>query len=278
MELGLSTSVLGLRALPEGLAVFGALGIPWVEIHGYMPEEFDFSDAALVDATRRALDRYHLRLWSCHSPSGEAVDLASSDADLRLGSCAALEAAMRASADLGARIFVCDAARPHTDDSPAQADARRRLYADSLRVLLSGATRLGLRFVIENQPRGGARFVSPEDFLRLEGEYSLAGLGACWDTGHGWIAGQAPEVACRLGTRLATIHAHDNDGKGDRHWLPSRGGIAWAPFLTCLRRIGYSGPFMMELGPPDPRTPEAVERLAGDAVAVYRRLVEPGAG
>ncbi|TMI90240.1 MAG: sugar phosphate isomerase/epimerase [Bacillati bacterium ANGP1] len=278
MELGLSTSLLGPGALPEGLAVFGAAGVPWVEIHGYMPEEFDFSDAALIDATRRALERCHIRLWSCHSPSGEAVDLASSDADLRRRSRAVLEEAMRASAALGARIFVCDAARPHTGDSPAQADARRRLYADGLRVLLDGAARLGLRFVIENQPRGGARFVSPEDFLRLEGEYGLVGLEACWDTGHGWIAGQAAEAACRLGPRLATIHAHDNDGKGDRHWLPSKGGIAWAPFLACLRRIGYGGPFMMELGPPDPRTPEAVQRLVDDAVTVYHRLVEPGPG
>ena len=278
MELGLSTSLLGLRALPDGLAVFGALGVPWVEIHGYMPEEFDFGDASLVDRTRRALERYHLRLWSCHSPSGREVDLASSDDDLRLRSRALLEAAMRASADLGARVFVCDAARPHTDDSPAQSDGRRRLYADSLRALLDVAAPLSLRLVIENQPRGGARFVSPDDFVRLETDYGLGGLGACWDTGHGWIAGQAPEVACCLGTRLATIHAHDNDGQGDRHWLPSRGGIAWAPFLTCLRRIGYAGPFMMELGPPDPPTPDAVQRLASDAVAIYRRLVEPGPG
>jgi sugar phosphate isomerase/epimerase len=274
MEFGLSTSILGRRAIPEGLATLAAHGVPWVEIHGYMPEEFDFGDSALVDATRRTLDRHGLRLWACHSPAYQPLDVASSDADLRRRSCAAMEEAMRASVEMGARVFVCDAARLHSDDSPAEVDARRALYADSLRRLLVCASALGLRFVIENQPRGGARFVSPDDFLRLEADYALAGLGACWDTGHGWIAGQAPEAACRLGAHLATLHVHDNDGQRDHHWIPTSGGIPWEPFVSCLRRTGYAGPFMMELVAPEPRTPEAIRRSIGDAVTVYRRLVE----
>lgn len=275
MELGFSTSILGQRAIPDRLAILATHDVSWVEIHGYMPEEFDFSDSALVDATRRALDRHGLRLWACHSPAYQPLDLASSDADLRLRSSTVMEEAMRASVEMGARVFVCDAARLHSDDSSAQVDARRALYADSLRRLLAAASGLGLRFVIENQPRGGARFVSPDDFFRLEVDHGLGGLGACWDTGHGWIAGQAPEVACRLGASLATLHVHDNDGQRDRHWIPTTGGIPWGPFASCLRRIGYTGPFMMELVPPESRTPEAIRGAIDDAVAVYRRLVEP---
>jgi sugar phosphate isomerase/epimerase len=275
MELGFSTSILGQRAIPDGLAILAAHDIAWVEIHGYMQEEFDFSDSALVDATRRTLDRQGLRLWACHSPAYQPLDVASSDADLRLRSCTVMEEAMRASVEMGARVFVCDAARLHSDDSPAQVSARRALYADSLRRLLACASGLGLRFVIENQPRGGARFVSPDDFLRLVVDHALSGLGACWDTGHGWIAGQAPEAACRLGGSLATLHVHDNDGQRDRHWIPTTGGIPWGSFVSCLRRIGYAGPFMMELVPPESRTPEAIRRTIDDAVKVYRRLAGP---
>jgi sugar phosphate isomerase/epimerase len=273
MELGLSTSILGLRALPDGFAVLAAYGVPWVEIHGYVPEEFDFGDRALVAATKRALDGQGPRLWACHSPAYEPLDLASSEPDVRSRSRAAMQEAMRVSAELGARVFVCDAARLHAADSPEQVDARRGFYADNLRTLLDDASRLGLRFAVENQPRGGARFVSPEDFCRLEVEHGLTGLDACWDTGHGWIAGQGPETACRLGPRLATIHVHDNDGQRDRHWLPTAGGISWGPFVSCLRRIGYNGPFMMELAPPHPRTPEAVRQSIGEAVQVYQRLM-----
>jgi len=156
MELGLSTSVLGLRAVPDGLAAFAAHGVPWVEIHGYEREEFDFSDRALVAATKRTLARHGLRLWAVHSPAYAPLDLASSDADVRGRTCAAMREAMGVSVELGARVFVCDGARPHADDTPAQADARRRFYADSLRTLFDEGSASGLRFVIENTPRGAA--------------------------------------------------------------------------------------------------------------------------
>jgi hypothetical protein len=45
--------------------------------------------------------------------------------------------------------------------------------------------------------------------------------------------------------------------------------------VSCLRRIAYAGPFMMELVPPESRTPEAIRRTIDDAVKVYRRLAEP---
>ncbi len=57
MEFGLSTSVLGVRAMPGCLAILAEHGVRWVEIHGYTPEEFDFGNGALVEATRRACER-----------------------------------------------------------------------------------------------------------------------------------------------------------------------------------------------------------------------------
>jgi hypothetical protein len=54
MELGLSTSVLGVRALPDRLKILAAHGVSWVEVHGYTPEDFDFGDRALVEATADA--------------------------------------------------------------------------------------------------------------------------------------------------------------------------------------------------------------------------------
>lgn len=272
MKLGLSTSILGLHALPERLGIFAEHGVTLVEIHGYTLGEFDFSDRTLVDATKRALARHNLRLWTSHSPAYEPLDIATRDAALCARTIATMQEAMRASADLGASIFVCDAVRPQPED-PGERAARRSHYAESLRRLLHEAARCGLRLVVENHTRSAGLFVTPEDFLSLIADYELAGLGACWDTGHGWIKGQPPDVACRLGAHLATLHIHDNDGRRDRHQLPTRGGINWEAFVPCLRRIGYSGPFMMELAAPDPPTVEGIRRLVGDAVEVYRRLI-----
>ncbi len=44
MELGLSTSALGLHALPERLGIFAEAGVTLLEIHRYTLDEFDFGD------------------------------------------------------------------------------------------------------------------------------------------------------------------------------------------------------------------------------------------
>lgn len=275
MELGLSTSVLGVRALPDRLKILAAHGVSWVEIHGYTPEDFDFGDWALVEATRQSIDRYGLRVWSCHSPAGDPHDLASSNPDVRTRSLAVMHDAMRAAAHLGARVFVCDAVGLRPERAQGR-QARHARYAESLARLLDAAAGLGCRIAIENHTRDEALFVTPDDFLRLAAAPGLDTLGACWDTGHGWIEGQPPEAACRLGSRLVTLHIHDNDGRHDQHRLPWKGRIDWQPFIACLRRMRYRGPFMMELVPSAP-TVDRIDRLVRDAVDVCSRLLRAGA-
>jgi len=273
MELGLSTSMLGRYALPEQLAILGAEGIPWVEIHGYAREEFDYFDRDLVRATAAALQRWDLRLWACHSPAGGTLDVAAEEKEVRQHSVEVLRQTIRVAADLGARVVVCDASR----EVPRDWRRRRRqaLLADSLQRLLEEADRARVRLVIENH-QWWALFETPEDFHELVAAYTLPGLGACWDTGHGWLAGHPPESACRLGAHLLTVHLHDNDGRRDLHLLPTEGSMAWEALVAGLREVGYAGPFMMELAPPNHPTDEAISDLVRRAHDVYRRLVAAG--
>lgn len=275
MHLGLSTSVLGLRALPEGLALLAECrtdGAPWVEIHGYVTEEFDYADARLVAATARALARHGLRLWSCHSPAGPPLDVTALDREVVATSLQVMRQAMQAAADLGAQVFVCDAMgrSPQTSEERA---ARQAVLAANAARLQEDADRLGLRLVIENHSWPEAVFKTPQDFLALAGRPGLDRLGACWDTGHGWITGQAPHTAARLGARLVTLHVHDNTGERDLHLVPMEGTAPWEGFVPVLRAAGYDGPLMFELGPPHPATPEAVRAVLRRAVAAYRRLL-----
>ncbi len=270
MELGLSTSMLGRHALPERLDILAEEGIPWVEIHGYAREEFDYFDRKLVRATAAALRRWELRLWACHSPAGGALDVAAEEEEVRQHTVEVLRQTIRVAADLGARVVVCDAAR----EAPRDSRRRRRqaLLADSLQRLLEEADRARVRLAIENH-QWWALFENPEDFHELVAAHPLPGLGACWDTGHGWLAGHPPETACRLGTRLLTVHLHDNDGRRDLHLLPTEGSMAWEPLVAGLREVGYAGPLMMELAPPDDATDEAVAHLARRARQVFHRLL-----
>ncbi len=272
MELGLSTSMLGRHALPDRLAILAAHDVPWVEIHGYAREEFDYFDWDLVQATGTALDRHGLRLWSCHSPAGRPLDVAAADEEVRRHTQDIVRQTMQVAADLGARVVVCDAVRRVSRD-PEERWPRQALLAESLQRLLEDAARLNIRLVIENH-QWWSLFEMPEDFHDLIATHPLPGLGACWDTGHGWLAGHQAETACRLGEHLVTVHLHDNDGREDLHLVPTEGRLTWEPLVPGLRRMGYQGPFMMELAPPNEPTDEAVERLAGRAIEVYRLLVK----
>lgn len=274
MELGLSTSMLGRHALPDRLAVLGSHGVPWVEIHGYAREEFDYFDWNLVRATGGALARHGLRLWCCHSPAGRPLDVAAEDEETRGHTVDVVRQTMRVAADLGARVVVCDAVRRVSRD-PEERQRRQNLLAGSLRELLEDAARLELRLVIENHP-WWSLFETPADFEELVAAYDLAGLGACWDTGHGWLSGHPAETACRLEAHLVTVHLHDNDGREDLHLVPTEGSLSWEPLVSGLQRIGYQGPFMMELAPPNELTDEAIEQLATRAREVYRLLTGGG--
>lgn len=270
LPLGLSTSILPPRALPEGLRYLGDASIPWIEIHGYNRDEFDFGNQHLVAATKEALARFGLQVWSCHSPAYEPLDLSSTDRAVREHTCTVIREAMRVSMQFTPRVFVCDAVAPPRERDTSS--ARRTLYAGSLQGLLTEARRLGIRLAIENHTDEWGLFVTPDDFLSLVATYGLEGLDACWDTGHGWIAGQPPAAAGRLGTHLVTLHVHDNDGREDLHRAPTRGSIPWNGFVETLRLVGYDGPFMMELVPPESCSPNAIRNAVREAIEVHRLL------
>ncbi len=272
MDFGLSTSILGRDALPQRLSIFASLGVPWVEIHGYATVEFDYFDWHLVRATAAALNRQGLRLWSCHSPAGRDLDIAGEEDEARRRATDAVRQCMKAAVDLGAPVVVCDAVRKVSRE-PAERRRRQALLAETLQDLLAEADLLGLRLVIENH-QWWSLFEFPADFHDLIAAHPLPGLGACWDTGHGWLAGHPAEAACDLGPHLVTLHLHDNDGREDQHLPPTEGALKWDALVPGLRRIGYRGPLMMELAPPADFSEDAIARLAARAAEVYRRLLE----
>lgn len=270
LALGLSTSILPRHALPDGLSYLANPSIPWIEINGYRPETFDFGNQHLVAATKSAVASFGLQVWSCHSPAYEPLDLSSTDRSLREHTCTVLRDAMRAATPLRPRVLVCDAVRPPQGSDTSS--ARRALFADSLHGLLDEAKRLGVCLAIENNTHKVGLFVTPDDFFGLVATYGLDDLRACWDTGHGWLSGQPPEVAGRLGPHLVTLHVHDNDGREDQHRLPMSGNVPWSGFRESLVSAGYHGPIMMELVPSDPCSPDAIRDLVRSAVEMHRHL------
>jgi sugar phosphate isomerase/epimerase len=120
---------------------------------------------------------------------------------------------------------------------------------------------LGLRIALENmRPRpdleaipnsvGNPRLgTTIEDLLTLIEAVGSELLGICLDTSHGHLAGLDLAQAVRVAApRLWALHISDNDGVGDLHLHPFYGRIDWLPFLAALREVGFTGPFLLEVG------------------------------
>jgi sugar phosphate isomerase/epimerase len=46
---------------------------------------------------------------------------------------------------------------------------------------------------------------------------------------------------------LVAAHVHDNRGRSDDHLVPFEGTIDWAGAMTAVQKVGYDGPFVLEL-------------------------------
>lgn len=83
----------------------------------------------------------------------------------------------------------------------------------------------------------------------------------CVDTGHGEVTGDDPVEMVRIaGDKLAVLHCHGTNGRGDLHtfpymWhFPSKGApmCNWEELMKALDEVGYQGNLNFEIGMPGP--------------------------
>ena len=124
---------------------------------------------------------------------------------------------------------------------------------------------------LENMPFTKLILSTPEQVLNFVKEFDSPHFRVCLDTGHAAVFGLSPADAVRLIGKewLACLHVHDNDGRGDFHWLPFRGIVDWADFSRALHEIGFEGSLSLETNvsgklPPAVR-PEWEKALAATA-------------
>ena len=72
-------------------------------------------------------------------------------------------------------------------------------------------------------------------------------VGFCYDCGH--EACHTPNVRYlpKIGNRLFCTHLHDNNRKGDCHWLPFDGSIDFEKICQELKNCNYQGNLTLEL-------------------------------
>ena len=160
-----------------------------------------------------------------------------------------------------------------------QVKARR---TESFLELSDYAGERGVRMAVENMnDRVGAGLGARRRFgaelwelLELLEAVDSPVMGICLDTSHAHVQGQdQPRLIRELGELLIALHISDNDGTGDRHWIPLRGSIDWPPIIVALKEISFGGDFNLEI-PGARRCPlEFLDAQARYALEIAERLL-----
>jgi sugar phosphate isomerase/epimerase len=93
---------------------------------------------------------------------------------------------------------------------------------------------LGVRLLVENllsEP------TTPEHLVTLLDLGHLNNVGICLDLGHAHISMGVGEAIAALGSRIATLHVHDNHGTKDEHLWPGEGTIDWPAAIKALKAV-----------------------------------------
>lgn len=151
-------------------------------------------------------------------------------------------------AELGCRDMVIHPIMPFGDWQDPYPEAFMEMNLEFFGRLTEEAKKAGVVIDFENMPMPALSLATPSQILDFVKTIDSPYFRVCLDTGHCAVTKNDPADAVRMIGReyLRVLHVHDNDGKGDFHWLPGTGVINWEEFSKALFDIGFEGVFSLE--------------------------------
>jgi sugar phosphate isomerase/epimerase len=248
MKLSLSTHLFAFHPLDEAVAdLFPRYGFDAAEIWA-MPPHFPLPDTAACDAAAALLSSRGVTVASLHAPLYPSVAtyredrwhcLSALDLEHRKASVDATEAAGSWLGRNGGGVLVVHTSFPARDWHPHRDEA----FHASLRELLERLPP-SVRIAVENTPQESGRSGTT---LGIVDRYPAERVGICLDLAHAHIREDAVEAVRTCAPRLVHVHASDNRGDRDDHFVPGRGSLPWEAVLAALREARFEGRFTLEL-------------------------------
>lgn len=185
------------------------------------------------------LNDFGLKLLDLHGSTGREKCWWSGHESERLAGVELVQNRLEMTAELGGQSVVMHIPNlPAELETTPECDQLRR----SMDALVPTVRRLGVRLAVENMPNEDFRLLR-----KLLAAYGPEVLGICYDCGHGNIdQRRGLDHLETVKDRLVAMHLHDNDGTGDRHWVPFTGTVDFARLSGILARSGYRGCISME--------------------------------
>ena len=125
---------------------------------------------------------------------------------------------------------------------------------------------LGVRLLTENLV---SEPTSPEHLLEIFTLGHLTRLGVCLDLGHAHMTAGIGDAIATLGSRVVSLHVHDNHAVRDEHLWPGDGTIDWPKTMEALEALKEPPAFVLEIHYNLPETHASITQKALDA---YERL------
>lgn len=212
------------------------------ELGSKTEEEYE----AMVLAEKALADEAGVTIWQIHGhwrypPHDETEELR----EQRMGW---MKRAIRLTSKIGCKNWVIHMMMPYgPDDSGFNDEEFLKINLDFFRRLLPTAKENGVTICLENMPMKRLTYSTTAKTLEIIHMIDDENFKLCLDTGHEAVFGNSVGDAIRLaGKDLQVFHIHDNDGKGDRHWVPTTGVIDWNDVGAALKEIGFDGVFSLE--------------------------------
>jgi sugar phosphate isomerase/epimerase len=103
---------------------------------------------------------------------------------------------------------------------------------------------LGVRLLVENLL---SEATTPEHLVNILEIGHLNNVGICLDLGHANITVGTAQAIATLGSRVASVHVHDNHGTKDEHLWPGDGTIAWPETAADLKDLAKPPVVVLEI-------------------------------
>lgn len=219
-------------------ADYAEAGIKYMEL-SYSKNTCDTFDFALA---KKYADEYGVELWSFHLPFMPFFEIDISSSLLAKKTVNYLSEMIKKSSQVGIGKFII-----HPSGEPiAPFDRIRRMNTakESLYKLNDVTVQGGAVLCVEDLPRTCLGRDSG-DILELLSAASE--LRVCFDTNH-LLKESIPDFIRAVGDKIVTLHVSDYDFEDEKHWLPGEGKIDWQELIAELKAVGYTGPWLYELG------------------------------
>jgi hydroxypyruvate isomerase len=217
-----------------------------------------------------------IRFDSMHGVFGEHIDPSSPDADHRAKCLTTYEAEGKLASDLGGPMVVVHPScwNPGRKEmTPEQIEVtsgpRWPLLDDFLRRLAEIGERLGVVYLIENQPLNCPLGHDVARLAQAVRSINSPAIRMCLDTGHAHITGNLADSVRVAADVIAYLHIHDNDKKLDDHRMPGDGNIDWPAFADAVRQTGLTAPRMFEVFYDEARIEAAAAAGMGPKLAAW---------